>query len=95
VFKESAAAWRGRASSNHTGYDAVMNELDRMTFDRAVRETRAFVGRPDTVALQLESILDRFGEVEPSLQLLYGNMPHVMAERSLRLFAQEVMPRFQ
>lgn len=95
VFRESASAWQGRASSNYQGYSAVVQELDRMSFDRAVSETRAFIGSPETVARQIEQILQTFGGVEPSLQVLYGNMPYEQAERSLRLFAREVMPRFQ
>jgi alkanesulfonate monooxygenase SsuD/methylene tetrahydromethanopterin reductase-like flavin-dependent oxidoreductase (luciferase family) len=95
VFKESAAAWRGRASSNYAGYSAVLDELERMSFDRALHETRLFVGSPETVAQQIRHILDLFGDVEPSLQILYGNMPYETAERSVRLFAEAVMPRFQ
>ena len=60
-----------------------------------VNETRAFIGSPDTVERQLRHILELFGDVEPSLQTLYGDMPLEMAERSMRLFAEEVMPRFK
>jgi alkanesulfonate monooxygenase SsuD/methylene tetrahydromethanopterin reductase-like flavin-dependent oxidoreductase (luciferase family) len=93
VFRESAAAWQDRSSSNYQGYNAIVDQLDRMSFDRALAETRAFVGSPDTVARQIRTILDLFGDVEPSLQVLYGNMPVEQAERSLRLFASAAMPR--
>jgi alkanesulfonate monooxygenase SsuD/methylene tetrahydromethanopterin reductase-like flavin-dependent oxidoreductase (luciferase family) len=66
-----------------------------MGYDRVLRETRAFIGSPDTVERQIRFVLDLFGDVEPSLQTLYGNMPYEQAERSLRLFASDVMPRFQ
>ena len=56
---------------------------------------RQVIAEVDTVERQIRSILDLFGDVELSLQVLYGNMPYEQAERSLRLFADEVMPRFQ
>jgi alkanesulfonate monooxygenase SsuD/methylene tetrahydromethanopterin reductase-like flavin-dependent oxidoreductase (luciferase family) len=66
-----------------------------MSYDRVLRETRAFIGSPDTVERQIRSVLELFGDVEPSLRMLYGNMPYERAERSLRLFAERVMPRFR
>jgi alkanesulfonate monooxygenase SsuD/methylene tetrahydromethanopterin reductase-like flavin-dependent oxidoreductase (luciferase family) len=95
VFRESASAWQDRSSAAYPGYDAIIRELDGMSYDRVLRETRAFIGSPDTVQRQIRSILDLFGDVEPSLQVLYGNVRYEQAERSLRLFAEEVMPRFR
>jgi natural product biosynthesis luciferase-like monooxygenase protein len=95
VFRESASAWQERSSTAYPGYDAIVRELDSMCFERVLRETRAFIGSPDTVERQIHSILDLFGDVEPSLQMLYGNMPYGQAERSLRLLAEQVMPRLR
>jgi alkanesulfonate monooxygenase SsuD/methylene tetrahydromethanopterin reductase-like flavin-dependent oxidoreductase (luciferase family) len=95
VFRESASAWQGRSSAAYPGYDAIIRELDSLSYDRVLHETRAFIGSPDTVERQVRSILDLFGDVEPSLQVLYGNMRYEQAERSLRLFAERVMPRFR
>jgi alkanesulfonate monooxygenase SsuD/methylene tetrahydromethanopterin reductase-like flavin-dependent oxidoreductase (luciferase family) len=94
VFRESASAWQTRSSTAYPGYDQVIGELDSMTMDRALRETRALIGSPDTLEHQIQSVLDLFGDVELSLQALFGNMPVEHAERSLRLFASDVMPRF-
>lgn len=95
MFRGSAAAWDNRTSSNYKGYDAIVKALDSMSFERVMAETRAFIGSPDTVERQIRTILHLFGDVEPSFQLLYGNMPVEQCERGLRLFAREVMPRFQ
>lgn len=95
LFRESAAAWQDRSSAAYPGYDAIIGGLDSMSYDRVLRETRAFIGSPDTVERQIRYILDLFGDVEPSLQVLYGDMQYEQAERSLRLFADEVMPRFR
>jgi alkanesulfonate monooxygenase SsuD/methylene tetrahydromethanopterin reductase-like flavin-dependent oxidoreductase (luciferase family) len=94
LFRESAGAWANRSSSNYPGYRELIGELDRMTFERGLAETRVFIGSPDSVERQMRHILELFGDIEPSLSMLYGNMPLEMAERSLRLFATEVMPRF-
>jgi alkanesulfonate monooxygenase SsuD/methylene tetrahydromethanopterin reductase-like flavin-dependent oxidoreductase (luciferase family) len=95
LFRESASAWQGRASAAYPGYEGLVRGLDSISYERVLRETRAFIGSPDTVERQIRFVLELFGAVEPSLQVLYGNMPYGQAERSLRLFADEVMPRFQ
>lgn len=94
VFKESASAWQTRSSKDYAGYSAVIAELDTMTMERVLREGRAFIGSPDTVERSIRRVLDLFGDVEPSMSMLFGNMPYAAAESSLRLFAAEVMPRF-
>ena len=94
LFKASASGWRSRWSAEYPGYAEVIRELDTMTMERIQRERRAFVGAPDTVRELVRGMVEAFGDVEPSLSVLWGNMPHEMAERSLRLFAAEVMPRF-
>jgi alkanesulfonate monooxygenase SsuD/methylene tetrahydromethanopterin reductase-like flavin-dependent oxidoreductase (luciferase family) len=94
VFRESATAWSGRASRDYPGYAEVIRELDTLDMARILREQRAFVGSPDTVEGQIRHALEWFGDVEPSLSILWGNMPYPAAETSLRLFAAEVMPRF-
>jgi len=94
LFKASASAWQTRSSSAYPGYAEVIKELDTMTMERVLREQRAFVGAPDAVAELVRGALGLFGDVEPSLSLLWGNFPYEQAERSLRLFASDVMPRF-
>jgi alkanesulfonate monooxygenase SsuD/methylene tetrahydromethanopterin reductase-like flavin-dependent oxidoreductase (luciferase family) len=95
VFRESASAWQGRSSTAYPGYDGLIRGLDSISYERVLRETRAFIGSPDTVEQQIRFVLDLFGDVEPSLQVLWANMPYEQAERSLHLFADEIMPRFQ
>jgi natural product biosynthesis luciferase-like monooxygenase protein len=94
VFRESAAAWEGRSSKDYAGYAQVIGELDTMTMDRIMREGRALVGSPESVTRQVQRIVDIFGDIEPSLSVHWGNFDYELSERSLRLFADEVMPRF-
>jgi alkanesulfonate monooxygenase SsuD/methylene tetrahydromethanopterin reductase-like flavin-dependent oxidoreductase (luciferase family) len=94
LFKESASAWESRSSAAYPGYAEVIAELDSMTMERVLREKRAFIGAPDIVADLVRNALDLFGDIEPSLSVLWSDMPYPVVERSLRLFAAEVMPRF-
>ncbi len=94
LFRASVSAWEGRHSSAYPGYEELIKELDTMTMERVLRERRAFVGSPDTVTALITGAVELFGDIEPSLSMLWGNMPYDDAERSLRLFASEVMPRF-
>lgn len=93
-FKASASAWQTRSSTAYPGYAEVIKELDTMTMDRVLRERRAFIGRPDTVAAQIRNAIQLFGDIEPSLSILWGDVPYAVAERSLRLFARDVVPLF-
>jgi alkanesulfonate monooxygenase SsuD/methylene tetrahydromethanopterin reductase-like flavin-dependent oxidoreductase (luciferase family) len=94
VFRESAAAWAGRTSSDYPGYDQVIAQLDTMTIERVMREGRALIGSPASVIQQVRQVVDLFGDIEPSLSMLWGDLSYEISERSLRMFAEEVMPRF-
>jgi alkanesulfonate monooxygenase SsuD/methylene tetrahydromethanopterin reductase-like flavin-dependent oxidoreductase (luciferase family) len=93
VFRESAAAWEGRSSVAYPGYQQLITELDSMNIERVLREGRGFIGSPSSVERQVREAVDLFGDIEPSLSVLWGHMPYHQAEHSLRLFAAEVMPR--
>jgi alkanesulfonate monooxygenase SsuD/methylene tetrahydromethanopterin reductase-like flavin-dependent oxidoreductase (luciferase family) len=95
VIRQGASAQAGRSPAASLGYYAMIRHLETMADDRGLNESRALIGSPETVERQIRSVLDLFGEVELSLQLLYGDMPYEQAARSLRLFAEHVMPRFQ
>ena len=95
LFRDSASRWQGRSSADYPGYAEVLRELDTMSMDRILREGRAFIGGPDSVERQIRAALELFGEVEPSLSVLWGNLSMEVSERSLRLFAAVVMPRIQ
>lgn len=58
------------------------------------REHRAFIGSPRTIVELVQNAVELFGDIEPSLSVLWGNMLHEAAERSLRVFASDVLPRF-
>ena len=49
-------------------------------------------GTPDEVGEQIKTIATAFGANEVMLGFKYGGMPTDVAERSIRLFADEVLP---
>ena len=65
------------------------------TFDVALSETKMLVGTPAEVLEQLRLVLSWYGDVEPSLQVNFGNMPFERARRTMQLFADEVLPAFE
>jgi alkanesulfonate monooxygenase SsuD/methylene tetrahydromethanopterin reductase-like flavin-dependent oxidoreductase (luciferase family) len=95
VIQQGASAQMARSPAASLGYYAMIRHLDTLGDARALHESRGLIGRPDTVERQIRSVLDLFGEVELSLQVLYGDMPYEQAAHSLRLFAEHVMPRLR
>src|SRR5690348_4336874 len=55
----------------------------------------AWAGSPDEIAAMIARLQHEFGAFEhASLQVNFNTMPYAEALASMRLFAQEVMPRF-
>jgi natural product biosynthesis luciferase-like monooxygenase protein len=94
-FIQAAAGWNTRVSDQYKGYEKTVEQLRAITYERVLADTKAFIGDPDEVAAQVRLIRDYYGAVEPSMQITFGNMPYERALRTLELFAQHVMPRFQ
>ena len=66
----------------------------RDTAERQVRDGSAFIGTPADVVEMIASYNDKVGGIDSvSLHFTPGNMPIDAAERSLRLFAREVLPK--
>jgi alkanesulfonate monooxygenase SsuD/methylene tetrahydromethanopterin reductase-like flavin-dependent oxidoreductase (luciferase family) len=93
LFRQSATTWIGRTSDQYKGYEQLVNILDAITYDRVLAESRALIGDPVEVATQMRALVAQFGPIEPSLQVMFGDISEAVARRSLDLFATEVMPR--
>src|SRR5262249_39854855 len=65
---------------------------EQMDFDETVAQGWALIGSPDTVARQLEEISEQMGAGKVLVMGDCGTMPDWMIQKSLTLFAQEVMP---
>lgn len=62
------------------------------SFDEVVAAGLVLCGSPETVRHQLAGQIDSVGMRQVCLNFAFGSLPHEKVMRSLRLFADEVMP---
>jgi alkanesulfonate monooxygenase SsuD/methylene tetrahydromethanopterin reductase-like flavin-dependent oxidoreductase (luciferase family) len=94
---ESTSDWTSGAakSKDYKGYDQSMAKLQSFTVESQIESGGAWVGTPDEIKVIIRRVIERFGEFEhASLQINFGSMAFTDAQRSMRLFASEVMPEF-
>jgi alkanesulfonate monooxygenase SsuD/methylene tetrahydromethanopterin reductase-like flavin-dependent oxidoreductase (luciferase family) len=94
ALADAVASWGRTRSSAYAGYERLAQVAQAGDYLQQVAENKALGGTPDEVAAQLEVIREWYGDVTVSLQLSTGTATFEEAERSLRLFAEQVMPRF-
>jgi alkanesulfonate monooxygenase SsuD/methylene tetrahydromethanopterin reductase-like flavin-dependent oxidoreductase (luciferase family) len=93
---ESAGEWtRGVKSKDYEGYDKSISRMGGVSLESQIESGAAWVGTPD----EIKAIIRRFeasvGKFEhASLQINFGTLDFAEAQRSMRLFAREVMPAF-
>ncbi len=92
----AASAWtEGLSSQDYPGYDKIIEGLRAETFESQVEKGAAWVGAPDEVAEMVADYERNVGGFEiASLQVNFNTIAVDHADRSMRLFAEKVMPRF-
>ena len=92
----AASHWiGGTASKDYPGYDQVIAQLDRETFETQVASGAAWVGTPAEIIAQIEDYRRRNGAFEiASMQVNFNTLGHDDAAASMRLFGAEVIPHF-
>jgi alkanesulfonate monooxygenase SsuD/methylene tetrahydromethanopterin reductase-like flavin-dependent oxidoreductase (luciferase family) len=95
-FVAAASEWlEGTRSKDYPGYDQLIANLDKETFDSQLAKNVAWIGTPDMITKQIATFRDEIGGFEvASLQVNFSRIPFDEASRSMRLFAREVMPTF-
>jgi natural product biosynthesis luciferase-like monooxygenase protein len=92
---EAASDWAdGLSSADYPGYDKIVNQLKSASMDKMIQSNSAWVGSPSEIADMVRAFCDGVPFEEASLQVNFNLIPQAEALRSLRLFADEVMPRF-
>ena len=93
---DAASAWtEGLSSKDYPGYDKIIAGLRAETFESQVEKGAAWVGTPDEISSQIDAYIELTGGFESaSLQINFNTISQQEAERSMRLFAKEVIPRF-
>lgn len=92
---EAASGWvQGASSADYPGYGPMIAALERETFDTVLANGGAWVGTPDEIVAQASAYQEHIGGFEvASLQVNFATLAFADAERSLRLFGREVLPR--
>jgi hypothetical protein len=67
--------------------------MKNFTLENQIEARGALVGTPDEIKDIIRNLEDKVGKFEQaSLQINFGTLPLAEAQKSMRLFAREVMP---
>ena len=93
---DAAKDWvGGKTSDNYKGYDKIIASLDRETFESQIEKGAAWIGTPGDLVEQIKAYDETIGGFDDaSLQVNFNDMDYKDAERSVKLFGEEVMPAF-
>jgi alkanesulfonate monooxygenase SsuD/methylene tetrahydromethanopterin reductase-like flavin-dependent oxidoreductase (luciferase family) len=95
ALNEAVGDWERGSSKDYRDYDKSMRRLRSFTLDGQITSGGAWVGTPDEVKAIIHRVIDSMGPFEhASLQINFGNIDAREAQKSMRLFAREVMPEF-
>lgn len=82
-------------SADYKGYDKMAEKVRQETFETQVQHHAAFVGTPDRIVQQLRAYDAEIGGCDHiSMQVNFNDMPYDLAEQSVRLFGEAVIPQF-
>ena len=86
----------GSDSVDYPGYDKVIEQLSKETFETQIQKGAAFIGTPDEINEQIANYHALTGGFEiASLQVNFNDIDVSDAEASMRLFSEKVIPNFQ
>ena len=93
---ESAGEWtQGTSSKDYQGYDKSIGRMKGFSLEGQVETGNAWVGTPDEIKAIIRRFQSTVGKFEhASLQINFGTLDFAEAQKSMRLFAREVMPAF-
>jgi alkanesulfonate monooxygenase SsuD/methylene tetrahydromethanopterin reductase-like flavin-dependent oxidoreductase (luciferase family) len=96
ALNEAAGDWsRGTTSKDYRDYDTSMRKLRSFTLDGQIEAGGAWVGTPNEIRDIIRRVIGAIGKFEhASLQINFGALDVHEAQKSMRLFAAEVMPAF-
>ena len=94
VAASLASSWlEGSSSNDYPGYDKIIEQLAKETADTQIEKSAALVGSPEKLIDQIKTYQDSTGGFDiASLQVSFSDLPLQVAEDSMRLFAEEVIP---
>ncbi|MBM3528390.1 MAG: LLM class flavin-dependent oxidoreductase [Alphaproteobacteria bacterium] len=92
---DSAKEWlTGASTKDYPGYDKLIAHVSSDTAERQMRDGTAFIGTPSEIVEMIRAYNDNVGGIDSvSLHFTPGNMPVEAAERSIRLFSKDALPK--
>jgi len=93
---EAAGEWtQGTTSKDYRGYDESISRMKNFTLETQIEAGGALVGTPGEIKAIIRRFRDDVGNFEhASLQINFGTLDFAEAQKSMRLFAREVIPEF-
>ena len=93
---ESAGEWtQGTTSKDYQGYDKSIGRMKGFSLEGQIETGNAWIGTPDEIRDTIRRFQGTVGKFEhASLQINFGTLDFAEAQKSMRLFAREVMPEF-
>ena len=93
---ESAGEWtQGTSSKDYKGYDVSISRMKNASLESQIESGGAWVGTPDEIKAIIRRVVGAIGKFEhASLQINFGALELREAQKSMRLFAADVMPAF-
>jgi alkanesulfonate monooxygenase SsuD/methylene tetrahydromethanopterin reductase-like flavin-dependent oxidoreductase (luciferase family) len=89
----AAAEWDVTESKDYQHYPQMIARLQQQNFDTLLASGAVWVGSPASLRQRIAQFTEQVGGFDSaSLQVMYGTMSEADAERSIRLFAEQVMP---
>ncbi len=95
TFADAASSWNKTESKDYLGYGELAHVSQTINYERILQENRALIGSPAEIIEKIHFLHEKFDINYLSLQSNFGMMPYEMSIRSLRLFAEKVMPAFK
>jgi alkanesulfonate monooxygenase SsuD/methylene tetrahydromethanopterin reductase-like flavin-dependent oxidoreductase (luciferase family) len=94
---EASSHWvTGTASKDYPGYDKVIAQLERESFQSQVASGGAWVGTPEEIIEQIERYRSANAAFEiASMQVNFNTIGFDEAAGSMRLFGAKVIPHFR
>jgi len=94
---DAARGWsEGASTKDYPNYDKMLTALKGETVESQIKKNAAWVGAPSDIVAMIEAYDREVGGFDvASLQINTKSLPIEKAERSLRLFATEVMSKVQ
>ncbi len=93
---DGARGWlSGSQSTDYPGYDKIISSLNKESYETQVAKGAAWVGDPAAIRDRATAYIEEIGGLDiASLQVNFNTIGLEDAERSMRLFAEEVVPSF-